>query len=377
MRESPMSTDLFYIERCFELAEQGRHTVRPNPVVGCVIINDGCVVGEGWHQVAGEAHAEVVALQQAGMRARNATVYISLEPCVHQGRTGPCTDALVQAGVSRVVYAMQDPNPLVEGKGLAALRAAGIAVDGPLLEHKAVALNPGFVKRMRTGLPYIRCKMGMSLDGRTAMPSGESKWITGAEARADVQQLRARSCAVLTGVGTILQDDPALDVRLGGFQGKQPLRVVLDSKLRTPPTAKIFQGEGKVVLATGVTNADLAVHLVTAANSSGQQQLALHVCAGVDGKVDLQQLLRYLATAHDCNEILLEAGAILSGAMLRAGLVDEIVTYIAPALLGSAAQPLFMLPAIEHLHERIQLQFLDVAMLGKDCRIRSLVKQPE
>src|SRR5687767_12890423 len=228
-----MPTDNEYMQRCFALAERGRNTSHPNPVVGCVIVSDGKIVGEGWHQLAGRAHAEVNALQQAGALARNATVYVSLEPCVHHGRTGPCTDALITSGVKRVVYAMQDPNPLVCGKGLAALRNAGIEVAGPVLESDAAALNPGFIKRMRTGLPYVRCKLGMSLDGRTAMQSGESKWITGVEAREDVQLLRARSSAILTGAGTILQDDPALTVRLQEYAGKQPMRVIVDSQLRT------------------------------------------------------------------------------------------------------------------------------------------------
>jgi diaminohydroxyphosphoribosylaminopyrimidine deaminase/5-amino-6-(5-phosphoribosylamino)uracil reductase len=368
-----MLTDNDYMQRCFALAERGRNTSHPNPVVGCVVVSDGRIVGEGSHELAGHAHAEVNALQQAGELARNATVYVSLEPCVHHGRTGPCTDALVASGVKRVVYAMQDPNPLVCGRGLAALRNAGVEVAGPVLESQAEALNPGFIKRMRTGLPYVRCKVGMSLDGRIAMKSGESKWITGAEAREDVQHLRARSSAIMTGAGTIRQDDPALTVRLPDYDGKQPMRVVVDSQLRTSSAARVMQEPGIVLLATAVENSDSAIPLFNAADNNFAQKLLLKTFAGSDGKVDLLQLLRYLAAEHQCNEILLEAGATLNGAMLRAGLIDELVSYVAPSILGSEAMPMFLLPDMQHLADQIRLRFLGVAMLGKDCRIRSLV----
>lgn len=368
-----MLTDDDYMQRCFALAERGRNTSHPNPVVGCVVVLEGRIIGEGAHEFAGHAHAEVNALQQAGEFARNATVYVSLEPCVHHGRTGPCTDALIASGIKRVVYAMQDPNPLVCGKGLAALQHAGIEVVGPVLESQAEILNPGFVKRMRTGLPYVRCKVGMSLDGRIAMKSGESKWITGAEARADVQHLRARSSAIMTGAGTILQDDPALTVRLPGYAGKQPMRVIVDSQLRTSAGARVMREPGTVILATAVQHSDSAIPLFTDAGASGEQKLVLKTFAGGDGKVDLLQLLRYLAAEHQCNEVLLEAGATLNGAMLRAGLIDELVTYVAPSILGSEAMPMFVLPDMEHLANQIRLRFVDVAMLGKDCKIRCLV----
>jgi len=343
-----VSNDTAFMQRCFQLAELGRHTCRPNPAVGCVIAHGSTVVGEGWHQVAGQAHAEVVALAQAGARARGAVVYVSLEPCAHQGRTGPCAAALVQAGVAEVVYGMQDPNPLVAGKGLQILREAGIGVRGPLLEAEAEAVNPGFNKRMRHGLPWLRCKLGMSLDGRTAMANGESQWITGAEARADVQRWRARSCAVLTGSGTVLADNPQLNVRLPDYRGPQPLRVVVDSQGRVPATAKLCTDGGPLFMAR-------------ARDFPGQ-----------DGRVDLAALLRHLVREYHCNEVLVEAGPVLTGALLQAGLVDELLVYMAPTLLGHEARPMALLPGLEHLSQRLMLRFADVAMLGKDCRIRAL-----
>jgi len=362
--------DAEYMRQCFALAERGRLTARPNPVVGCVLVKNGAVVGEGWHAVAGQPHAEAHALQQAGAATRGATAYISLEPCSHQGRTPPCADALIRSGVSRVVYGMQDPNPLVAGAGLARLRAAGIVVDGPLLEQDALALNPGFIKRMQLGLPWVRCKLAMSLDGRTAMQSGESKWITGAEARADVQLWRARSCAVLTGIGTLLQDDPALNVRLPGFAGPQPLRVIVDSGLRTPPGAATLQLPGNVLVATTQSHGAAA-----AAVAAAGRDVTVLQCSAAGGQVDLRSLLQYLAADAQCNEVLVEAGPTLVSALLQAGLVDELLVYVAPSLLGSDARPLLQLHGLQQLADRIRLDFVDVAMVGKDCRIRSLVEQ--
>lgn len=355
-----MDIDTDYMQRCFRLAALGRSTCRPNPVVGCVVVSAAGVVGEGWHQVAGEGHAEVRALQQAGARARGATVYVSLEPCAHHGRTAPCAEALIEAGVAAVVFGMRDPNPLVAGKGLALLREAGIAVRGPVLEGEARALNPGFVKRMERGLPWVRCKLGMSLDGRTAMASGESQWITGAEAREDVQRWRARSCAILTGIGTVLADDPRLNVRLPGYTGRQPLRVVVDSQGRLPTDAKLVDGEGSVLQA-------LAIPLP----ERGDERV-LQASFPAAGRVDLEALLRDLAQRFHCNEVLVEAGPILSGALLQNGLVDELLTYVAPLLLGHEARAMAQLPGLSRLADGLQLRFLDVAMLGKDCRIRSL-----
>lgn len=367
-----MIDDERHLRHCLTLAEAGRYSCRPNPVVGCVVVNNGNVVGEGSHLQAGHAHAEVHALQQAGVQARGATVYVSLEPCVHHGRTGPCTEALLQAGIARLVYAMEDPNPLVAGKGLARLRAAGITVDGPLLQAEAEALNPGFSKRMTSGLPYVRCKVGMSLDGRTAMASGESQWITGAAARNDVHHWRARSCAVLTGIGTVLHDDPALTVRLDNYRDLQPLRVIADSEGRIPPGAQTLRLPGKVVVACGPEAASY-LQQNEVCGSGLQAECTITPVPLLNGRLNLKALLRKLASEWQCNEVWVEAGATLTGALLQAGLVDELFTYIAPALLGEKARPLAVLPGLERLADKVSLRFIDVAMVGEDCRIRSLV----
>jgi diaminohydroxyphosphoribosylaminopyrimidine deaminase/5-amino-6-(5-phosphoribosylamino)uracil reductase len=369
-----MSIDIQYMRRCFELARMALPQCRPNPGVGCVLVRGGCVVGEGHTQLAGQAHAEIMALQQAGTNARGATAYVSFEPCAHHGRTGPCAQALIDAGVTRVVYALEDPNPLVNGKGLAMLRAAGVTVDGPLLADEAEQLNRGFMKRMRTSLPFVRMKLAMSLDGRTAMASGESKWITGEAAREEVHRLRAESCAVLSGGGTVAKDDPQLNVRLPGYNGKQPLRVIADSDLRTPPTAKLLHMPGQLLIVNAKGDAQRAETLRQAASDGCE--LELISCAGTDGRVDLRALFQYLAREKHCNELLVETGGMLSGAVMWAGLVDELILYVAPKLLGSDAQALLQLPGIRTLAEGIALEFLDVAMVGKDCRMRLRVLPP-
>ena len=363
-----MREDSLHMQRCFALSARALGICRPNPAVGCVLVKDAKVLSEGWTQAPGQAHAEVHALQQAGAAANRATAYVSLEPCAHHGRTGPCVTALIQAGIARVVYGMQDPNPLVCGQGLAMLREAGVQVDGPVLESEAQQINPGFSKRMRTGLPYVRCKVAMSLDGRTAMASGESQWITGAQARADVQQWRARSCAIVTGIGTVLHDDPALTVRLAEFAGQQPMRVVVDSLGKMPPSARLLSEPGEVLLAGA-----------GACPPALRERTHLHYrrAANADGKVDLVRLLQILATEFSCNEVLVEAGGILTGALLQAGLVDELLTYVAPVMLGHQARPMAQLDGLHQLNQGVSLQFVDVAMLGKDCRIRSqVVHQP-
>lgn len=359
-----------YMQRCLELALRGRYGARPNPVVGAVVVQDGMVIAEGWHEKAGRDHAEIMAMKSAGANTRGATLYVSLEPCSHTGRTGPCSEAVIAAGIAKVVYGMVDPNPQVAGSGLENLLAAGIAVEGPVLEQEAGALNAGFCKRMQRALPYVRCKLAMSLDGRTAMASGESRWITGTEAREDVQLWRAQSGAVLTGIETVLRDDPGLDVRSERVSCEQPLRVVVDSRLRITPEAKILQRPGQILVATAVTSQEL---LVDKARDIGNDRVTLFSCAGSDGRVDLEKLIRHLASAYQCNDVLLESGAELAGAMLGAGLVDEVITYIAPKLLGSEARPLFSLRGLETMADQVRLEILDVAMVGKDCRMRSRV----
>lgn len=362
--------DHYYMAHALRLAERGLWSTDPNPRVGCVIVRDGNIVGEGWHQIAGEPHAEIHALNMAKDQAKGATCYVTLEPCCHHGRTPPCTEALIKANVSRVVVAVTDPNPLVSHKGIEQLVKAGIIVDTGVLSHAAQQLNCGFFMRMRYHRPYIRCKLAMSLDGRTAMASGESQWITSKEARTDVQALRARSSAIMTGSTTILTDDPQMTVRAAELPVhlfkpkliKQPLRVIIDSHLSTPPTAQILKQPGKTLIFT----LSHSVSLRTVLSKAGAQVISL---PGNNGRIDLGAVCQYLATELEVNELHLETGATLSGAMLRAGLIDEIVIYVAPTLLGDQARGLFCLPHLEQLSQRINLNITDIRALGNDWRI--------
>ncbi|MCP8686118.1 bifunctional diaminohydroxyphosphoribosylaminopyrimidine deaminase/5-amino-6-(5-phosphoribosylamino)uracil reductase RibD [Marinobacterium sedimentorum] len=373
------SQDHAWMARAIRLARQGLYSTDPNPRVGCVLVQGDELVGEGYHLRAGEGHAEVNALRMAGERARGCTAYVTLEPCSHQGRTPPCADALVRAGVSRVVAAMVDPNPQVAGRGLERLRSVGISADSGLLEAEARSLNPGFIRRMETGRPWVRLKLAMSLDGRTAMASGESQWITGPAARADVQRLRARSSAILTGVDSILLDDSSLTVRPAeaGFSAeeqaaigeRQPLRLVLDSRLRMSPSARILDQPGRtlVVSCQDGTQAEAAALVVR-----GAELLCL---PGADGRVDLAALLDWLG-AQQCNELLVETGATLAGALVAAQLVDEILVYMAPKLLGSAARPLLELP-FERMSQQIPLHLDDMRQLGADIRFTLNPQYPQ
>lgn len=362
--------DLRHMHRALELARQGLFTTTPNPRVGCVLVRDGEVVGEGYHVRAGGPHAERHALAMAGERARGATCYVTLEPCSHTGRTGPCADALIEAGIVRVVAAMQDPHDRVAGEGFDKLRAVGIAVQSGLLEHEARALNPGFIKRMESGRPFVRVKLAMSLDGRTAMVSGESKWITGSDAREDVQRLRAQSCAIVTGIGTVLADDPSLTVRPQDWRGevypdsdvRQPLRVVLDRQLRTPVTARLLGEPGATLVVSAL---DPVPQTVAALQAEGAE--LLHLPASGSG-IDLAQLLDELGR-RQCNEVLVEAGPTLAAAFISEQLVDELVVYMAPALLGSNARPLMVLPQLATMSDKINLQFADVTRVGNDLRM--------
>jgi diaminohydroxyphosphoribosylaminopyrimidine deaminase/5-amino-6-(5-phosphoribosylamino)uracil reductase len=353
------AADHEFMARALRLAEAGLFGTSPNPRVGCVLVREGRVVGEGYHRRAGEAHAEVVALAAAGSAARGATVYVTLEPCAHHGRTPPCADALLSAGVARVVVAMEDPNPLVAGRGIARLREAGIPVEVGLLENEARELNIGFVSRMTRGRPWVRMKCAASLDGRTALANGVSKWITGPAARHDVQYWRARSCAILTGAGTVLADDPRLDVREIDTP-RQPRRIVLDSHLSLSPQARILQGGNTVV----ITAAEDAALLAT----FREQGVTVVEMGRKGGDVDLVRLMGWLA-AQEVNELLVEAGATLNGALLEAGVVDELVLYLAPTVLGSPARGLFKLPEFTRMEERIDLVIRDVRAVGRDLRI--------
>jgi diaminohydroxyphosphoribosylaminopyrimidine deaminase/5-amino-6-(5-phosphoribosylamino)uracil reductase len=355
--------DWEYMARALALAKHGLYTTDPNPRVGCVLVRAGSIVGEGWHAFAGGPHAEIEALKAAGEKAQGADCYVTLEPCCHHGRTPPCTEALISAGVRRVVVAMIDPNPKVAGQGLAKLKAAGIETVCGVLEKEARALNRGFVKRMRSGRPWVTAKLAASLDGRTATARGESRWITSDAARRDVHALRAASSAILTGIGTVLKDDPALTARLEAEVAVlQPLRVVVDSKLRMPPTAKMLT-LGRTLVATVSEDQDLRARLQRA----GAEVLVLPPDA--TGRVDLAVLLEVLGRL-EVNEVLVEAGPVLNGALAQAGLVDEWVVYLAPSLLGDEGKGMFHLPAVQTLADRIELEFQEIRRIGPDLKIR-------
>jgi diaminohydroxyphosphoribosylaminopyrimidine deaminase / 5-amino-6-(5-phosphoribosylamino)uracil reductase len=358
------NADRQWMQRAFELARRGLYTTDPNPRVGCVLVKDGAVVGEGWHQRTGGLHAEAHALDAAGAAAHGATAYVTLEPCNHHGRTPPCSQALIDARVARVVHALEDPNPQVAGQGAMRLRTAGIMVEAGLMATEAEALNPGFLKRMRHGLPYVRVKVAASLDGRTALASGESRWITSKAARADVQFGRARSSVVLTGVGTILADDPALNVRIAASD-RQPTRVVLDSHLRTPSDSRVLQREGKALI-LGIEDDAGRRH------SLERQGAEVVIIAARDGRPDLCSVLRLLAE-RGANEVWVEAGATLAGSFVREQCFDELVIYMAPTLLGGDARPLLQLPALASLEERPLLRFTECRSVGDDLCMTAVV----
>ena len=350
--------DRLYMAKALRLAERGLYTTTPNPRVGSVLVRDGKIVGEGWHEKAGMPHAEINALLDAGESASGSTLYVTLEPCSHFGRTPPCADAIVDAGISRVVIGVKDPNPLVSGRGIERLEKAGIQVECGLLEAEAVELNPGFVSRMMRGRPWVRLKIAASLDGKTALRNGASQWITGEAARHDGHRLRARSCALLTGIGTVLADDPRLTAR-AVETSRQRMIVVLDSELRLPSHAKLLGG--KVLVATVSEHAQEIRRL----NALGVE--VAHLPDG-KGRVDIAGLLAELGK-RGINELLVEAGEGVNGAMLEAGLVDEIVFYLAPHLIGNRAKGMFDFPELEKMADRFELKIRDVRMVGKDLRI--------
>ena len=389
------ANDYIYMTRALQLAEQGLFTTMPNPRVGCVIVKEGKIIGEGAHLKAGEPHAEVFAIQQAGDNAKGATAYITLEPCSHQGRTPPCTHALLKAGIAKVIAAMQDPNPLVAGSGLAHLQAHNIEVASGLMQAQAEALNLGFISRMTRKQPFIRCKIAASLDGKTALNNGASQWITSEPARLDVQYWRARSCAILTGIGTVLADNPSMSVRANtntpsplmgepaigfpasvgakapnaGVKGwgegeaiRQPIKVVVDSQLQTPINAKILQG-GNVLIAFAQSNPQKEAQLLAA----GAQLLCI---PNEQNKVCLKTLLSHLA-ACEINEVLVEGGESLNGALLAQNLIDELLIYYAPKLMGSTAKGMFALPAFTQMSQAVDLDIIDMRQIGVDIRLRA------
>ena len=374
------TSDYQHMSRALQLARRGLYSTDPNPRVACIIVKDDVVLSEGWHQKAGQPHAEIEALKNAldnhtSADVSGATCYVTLEPCAHHGRTSPCTESLIMAGIRRVVVAAIDPNPLVAGKGLQQLMEANIETESGLMESQARELNPGFEMRMKQGRPFVRCKLAMSLDGKTALHNGESKWISSSESRMDVQKLRARSSAIMTGIATVIADDPSMNVRLSessewAKHGRQPLRVILDSRLETPLDAKILSLPGDIIIFHAPDNDD---------------KKKQHVNLGIElvsveakrGPPFLEFALRFLAREKEINEVLLEAGSSLSGEMIQAGLIDELILYIAPALLGQDAKGLFQLPLIEKMSDRFSLNFSDIRRIGKDIRIKATINNKE
>ena len=389
-----MSAERAFFERALALARRGLFSAHPNPRVGCVLVREDEVVGEGWHQTAGTAHAEIVALEAAGARARGATAYVSLEPCCHHGRTPPCTEALIEAGVVRVVAAARDPDPRVAGTGLERLRTAGIAAaftELPAVARAAAELNAGFLMRIENGRPFVRLKLAASLDAKTALPDGASRWITGAEARRDVQRWRARAGALLTGIGTVLADDPRLTIRPSELDRRDTgagleaapaphrlVRVVLDSRLRTPPDAALFASPAPVVIANGGAG-EAEPERAAALRAAGAEviTIAAEKPEGSESPVgiDLGAVLRLLG-AREINEVHVECGPTLAGALLSRGLVDELLLYLAPTLLGTGSMPLIDIPAPPDMNSRCELRILDTERIGCDIRLRAAVRPP-
>ena len=360
MSSHPFSpADHTYMAQALRLAEKGLYSTSPNPRVGCVIVRDGQVVGRGWHERAGQPHAEIHALNNAGSAAHSATVYVTLEPCSHHGRTPPCAEALIKAGVAKVILAMQDPNPLVAGAGCALLRDAGIEVHAGLMEAEARALNIGFVSRMTRNRPWVRMKIAASLDGKTALNNGTSQWITGEAARQDAHRLRARSCAILTGIGTVLADNPELSVRHVQTP-RQPLRTVVDSRLEIPVDARLLRGGGELIF-----TANAAEGKIGALQDMGARVI---VVPDQKNRVDLGNMMRMLADL-EINEVLVEAGSGLNGSLVSAGLVDELIFYLAPCLIGDPAQGMLKLPELTNLSEKRTLKVRDLRMIGTDLRL--------
>ncbi len=356
------AADYRFMARAIRLAERASCHVHPNPKVGCVLVKNGAEIAQGWHHRAGEDHAEIVALNQVSDQARGSTCYVTLEPCAHTGKTPPCADALIHAGIKEVVIAGADPNPEVNGSGIARLEQAGVNVRTGLLASEAGKLNPGFLSRMQRQRPYVRCKLAMTLDARTALAGGDSHWITSESARRDVHKLRAQSSAILTGIQTVLSDDPAMTVRQFDSDDYQPLRVILDSRLRVPVDARILQQPGHVLVFTLNDNVEESSQLQS-------DNVEIIHATGTDGRIDLGDMLQTLANQYAVNDLLLESGSVLAGAMLQAQLVDELVVYIAPKLFGHTARSLLELPELLSIEEASTLTVVDIRQLGDNVKI--------
>jgi diaminohydroxyphosphoribosylaminopyrimidine deaminase / 5-amino-6-(5-phosphoribosylamino)uracil reductase len=354
------ANDHQFMAHALRLAEQGLYTTMPNPRVGCVLVKDNKIVGEGAHIKAGEPHAEVLAIRQAGEQAKGATAYVTLEPCSHTGRTPPCSQAVVNAGINKVIVAMQDPNPQVSGSGLAHIQSHHIEVATGLMEAQALALNPGFISRMTRNMPFVRSKIAASLDGKTALKNGESKWITSEAARLDVQHWRARSCAILTGAGTVLADNPSMNVRELSIN-RQPLKVIVDSQLKIPVNANILFG-GNALIAFATDSQNKAKELL----KTGAELLCI---PNKVGKVCLKTLLSHLAS-QQINEVQCEGGEGLNGALMAQNLIDELLIYYAPKFMGDTAKDMFAMPEITNMRQTIALDILDVRQIGADIRLR-------
>ena len=351
--------DYIYMSRALRLARRGLYSTHPNPRVGCVLVRDDQVIGEGWHEFTGGPHAEVNAIKAARGVVSGADAYVTLEPCAHSGRTPPCVETLIEAGIQKVSVAMTDPNPLVAGRGLERLREQGVVVDTGLLESAARDLNPGYIKRMAQQQPYVRCKLAMSLDGRTALANGASQWISDAPSRMDVQRLRARSSAIMTGIGTVLADDPRLSVRDVKIGGRRLLRAVIDPGLRFPVSARMLKETGRTLIYTCRENEPARMRL----NDAGAEVIVL------PEEGFLASVLHHLAVTEEVNEVLLECGARLAGSMLHQDLLDEVIVYQAPMLMGDSARGLFHLPDIKTMTDAIKLELTDTRKIGKDQRL--------
>ncbi|MDD2865112.1 MAG: bifunctional diaminohydroxyphosphoribosylaminopyrimidine deaminase/5-amino-6-(5-phosphoribosylamino)uracil reductase RibD [Methylococcales bacterium] len=355
-----MKTDLIFMTKALQLAERGRFTTQPNPRVGCVLVKDGRIIGEGFHERAGQAHAEINALKKATEEVKGATAYVTLEPCSHHGRTPPCCDALIQAGIKRLVIAMMDPNPLVAGRGLARCKDAGIEVVCDILREDAEKLNRGFISRMTKNRPFVQSKIAMSLDGQTALANGESQWITSPQARADVHSFRAQSGAVLTGIGTVLADNPSLNARVP-FDCVQPIRVVLDSTLQMPLNSKMTTLNGRTLILTCSKNEQKQ-------DALKQVGFEVYVLPELNGRLDLNAVMTFLA-GQEINNLFVEAGATLNAALLEAGLVDEWLIYMASCVLGDKSRGAFALPQFQSMTEKKSLRWSDIRQIGADLRL--------